>query len=177
MNQKGFVSRLQINVSSKGKVKESVGCTVISNSLWPYGLYCPWNSPGKNIGVGYHSLLQGISPTQGSYPGPLHCRQILYRLGHLGSWSKKYGTKTEESPWCNLREDHSLQAQGSLGTIDDEALVSPRKDELSLTGQSDHKVQILLAGEGIVYRFILRGSAKVVWRAELMTKVGKKKIS
>ena len=96
-------------------------------------------------------------------------------LGHLGSWSKKYGTKTEESPWCNLREDHSLQAQGSLGTIDDEALVSPRKDELSLTGQSDHKVQILLAGEGIVCRFILRGSAKVVWRAELMTKVGKKK--
>ena len=125
--------------------------------------------------MGYHSLLQGISPTQGSNPGPLHCRQILYLLGHLGSWSKKYGTKTEESPWCNLREDHSLQAQGSLGTIDNEALVSPRKDELSLTGQSDHKVQILLAGEGIVYRFILRGSAKVVWRAELMTKVGKKK--
>ena len=30
--------------------------------------YCPWNSPGKNIGVGCHSLLQGNFPTQGSNP-------------------------------------------------------------------------------------------------------------
>ena len=155
-------------------MKESVGCAVISNSLWPYGLYCPWNSPGNNTGVGYHSLLQGISPTQGSNPSPLHCRQILYRLSHLGSWSKKYGTKTEESLWCNLREDQVSKHKGSLGTIYDEALVSARKDELSLTGQSDHKVQIPLAGEGIGYRFTLSGSAKVVWRAELMTKMGKK---
>ena len=22
-------------------------------------LFCPWNFPGKNIGVGYHSLLHG----------------------------------------------------------------------------------------------------------------------
>ena len=29
-------------------------------------LLCPWNSPGKNIGVGSHFLLQGIFPTQGS---------------------------------------------------------------------------------------------------------------
>ena len=27
---------------------------------------CPWNSPGKNPGVGSHSLLQGIFSTQGS---------------------------------------------------------------------------------------------------------------
>ena len=26
----------------------------------------PWNSPGKNTGVGCHALLQGIFPTQGS---------------------------------------------------------------------------------------------------------------
>ena len=31
------------------------------------------------------SLLQGIIPTQGSNPGLLHCRQILYQLGHKGS--------------------------------------------------------------------------------------------
>ena len=36
------------------------------------------DSPGKNSGVGCHDLLQGIFPTQGSYPGLLHCRQILY---------------------------------------------------------------------------------------------------
>ena len=32
----------------------------------------------KNTGVGCHSLLQGIFPTQGSNPDLLHCRQILY---------------------------------------------------------------------------------------------------
>ena len=36
---------------------------------------CPWNSPAKNTGVGNHSLLQGIFPTQGSNQGILHCRQ------------------------------------------------------------------------------------------------------
>ena len=45
---------------------------------------CPWNSPGKNIGVGSHFLLQGIFPTQGSNLGRLHCRQILYHLIHWG---------------------------------------------------------------------------------------------
>ena len=29
-------------------------------------LLCPWDSPGKITGVGCHSLLQGIFPTQGS---------------------------------------------------------------------------------------------------------------
>ena len=42
----------------------------------------PWNSPGQNTGVGSHSLLQGIFPTQGSNPGLLHCRWILYQLSH-----------------------------------------------------------------------------------------------
>ena len=31
------------------------------------------------------SLLQGIFPTQGSNPGLLHCRRILYQLSHQGS--------------------------------------------------------------------------------------------
>ena len=43
-------------------------------------LLCPWDSPGKNTGVGCHSLLQGIFPTQGSNPGLLHCKQMLYHL-------------------------------------------------------------------------------------------------
>ena len=46
--------------------------------------YCPWNSPGKNTGVGCYFLLQGIFPTEGSNPGLLHCRQILYHLSHQG---------------------------------------------------------------------------------------------
>ena len=51
----------------------------------PHGLYSPWNSPGQNIGVGSLSPLQGIFPTQGSNPGLLHCRRILYQLSHKGS--------------------------------------------------------------------------------------------
>ena len=45
--------------------------------IHPVRLFCPWDSPGKNTGVGCHALLQGIFLTQGSNPG-LHCRQILY---------------------------------------------------------------------------------------------------
>ena len=41
---------------------------------------CPWGSPGKNTGVGWHSLIQGIFPTQGSNSGLPHWRQILYHL-------------------------------------------------------------------------------------------------
>ena len=37
---------------------------VMSNSLWPHGLYSPWNSPGQNTGVDSLSLLQGIFPIQ-----------------------------------------------------------------------------------------------------------------
>ena len=49
-----------------------------------HGIYSSWNSPGQNTRVGSLSLLQGIYPTQGSNPGFLHCRQILYQLSHKG---------------------------------------------------------------------------------------------
>ena len=42
----------------------------------------PRNSPGRNTGVGSHSLLQGIFPNQGSNLGLPHCRWILYSLSH-----------------------------------------------------------------------------------------------
>ena len=62
----------------------------VADSLQPQGLQaarlpCPWSYPGKKTGVGYHSLLQGIFPTQGSNLGLLHCRKILYHLNHLES--------------------------------------------------------------------------------------------
>ena len=73
------------NVFSKGGRKgEMAGewserCSVVSDSLWPNGLYSPWNSPGQNTGVGSRSLLQGIFPTQGLNPGLPHCSWILYQ--------------------------------------------------------------------------------------------------
>ena len=57
----------------------------MSDSLWPHGLCCPWNSSGRNTGVGSFSLLHGIFPTQGLSPGFPHCRRILYQLSHQGS--------------------------------------------------------------------------------------------
>ena len=59
-------------------VCDSESHSVVSDSLWPHGLQptrllCPWDSPGKNIGVGCHSLLQGIFLTQGLNLGLPHC--------------------------------------------------------------------------------------------------------
>ena len=53
--------------------------------LSPVWLFATLYSLGQNTGVGNLSLLQGIFPTQGSNPGLLHCRWILYQLSHKGS--------------------------------------------------------------------------------------------
>ena len=45
-------------------------------------LLCPWNSPGKNTGVGSHSLLPGIFLMQGLNLHLLYCRQILCHPSH-----------------------------------------------------------------------------------------------
>ena len=52
-------------------------CSVLSYSFWhhelqPARLLCPWDFPGKNIGVGSHFFLQRIVLTQGLNPSLLH---------------------------------------------------------------------------------------------------------
>ena len=66
---------------------ESLSHVQLFVTPWPVAarLLCPWNSSGKNTGVGCHSLLQGIFLTQGSNPGFLYYKQILYHLSHQGS--------------------------------------------------------------------------------------------
>ena len=54
--------------------------TLQPHGLWPSRLLCSWNSPGKNTGMDCHFLFQGIILTQGSNPGLLHCRRMLYHL-------------------------------------------------------------------------------------------------
>ena len=66
-----------------------VSHSVVFDPLWPHGLedarlLCPWNSPGKNTGVGCHFLLQGIFPTQGSNSGLLQGRFLML-------WATTYG--------------------------------------------------------------------------------------
>ena len=61
-------------------------CPTLCDPMYcsPPGSSVHGDSPGKNIGVDCHTLLQRIFPTQGSNPGLPHCRQIPYRLSHPG---------------------------------------------------------------------------------------------
>ena len=65
----------------------------MSDSLWPHGLYSPWNSPGQNTGVNSRSLLQGFSQpgdrTQISHTGG----------GFFTSWATLWCDDRKEK-WC-----------------------------------------------------------------------------
>ena len=50
--------------------------SVLPHGLWPSGLFCPWDFPGKNTGVGCRFLLQWFFPTQEMDPS-------LWPLLHL----------------------------------------------------------------------------------------------
>ena len=65
-------------------------CLLSCVCLWPHGLqptrlFCPWDFPGKNTGVGYHFLLQRIFPTQGSNSHLLHWQVSSLSLSYQGS--------------------------------------------------------------------------------------------
>ena len=57
-------------------------------------LLCPWDSPGKDTGVGCHFLLLGIFQTQGSNP------RLLQR--QAGSLPLRPAGKPQERPPCAL---------------------------------------------------------------------------
>ena len=70
----------QLSYKGRLKVKVAQSCLTLLDPT-----DCLWNSPSQNTGVGSLSLLQGIFPIQGSNPGLLHCKWILYQLSHKGS--------------------------------------------------------------------------------------------
>ena len=83
LESKGYIIQLDIDI----EVAQS--CLTLCNPMecgLP-GSSVHEDSPGKNTGVGCHFLLQEIFPTQGSNPGLLHCRQMLYCLSHQGNYS------------------------------------------------------------------------------------------
>ena len=65
-------------VQPKWSENDSESRSVVFDSLWPHGLYSPWDFPGQDTGVGILSLTSKDLPTQESNWGILHCRQILY---------------------------------------------------------------------------------------------------
>ena len=84
--------------------------SVESDSLQPHGLpparlLCPWDSPGKNTGVGCHALLQGIAPTQEldpCLPGPLHWQVGSLPLTPLGKSMQQLSVPSLQPP-VNLK--------------------------------------------------------------------------
>ena len=73
--------RLDSLEAAQGAPRDAGRCPGLCNRMdcSPLGSSVHGDSPGKNIGVGCHALLQGFFPTQGSNPG-LHCRCLLYCL-------------------------------------------------------------------------------------------------
>ena len=64
---------------------EPDSCDLVDCS--PEGSFCPWDSPGKNVGMSWHALLQGIFPTQGSNPCLLRLLHWQAGLaGRFGRW-------------------------------------------------------------------------------------------
>ena len=94
LNPQKFPHNLPINIPFDYKrsrwktiliLTESASHSVVSNHLWPCGLYSLWSFPGQNSGVGSYSLLWGIFPTQGLNSSLPHYRWILYQLNHRGN--------------------------------------------------------------------------------------------
>ena len=80
-----FIYLKLTHATCRSYLKSEVKVTQSCHSLWPHGLYSPWNLADHNTGVGSCFLLQGIFPTQGSNPGLPYWMQIIYHLSHQGS--------------------------------------------------------------------------------------------
>ena len=93
--------------------------SVMSDSLRPHGLkptrlFCLWDSPGKNTGVGCHVLLQRILPTQELNPGFLHCQQILYCLSHQGSPTRNRTIILKSLKYCEKPKWDTETGRGQM---------------------------------------------------------------
>ena len=92
---------LEVKVALKKAFKnlKSESRSVVSDSLWPHGLYSPWNSPGQNAGVGSHrSLLQGSSQ-------PRDRTQVSHIAGRFfTSWATREGPKRHYAQWNKLSQ-------------------------------------------------------------------------
>ena len=93
ISKHNFTPRELIQVGMKQCIRvkrqesESVSRSGMSNSVTPRTVASQAPPPMEfsGLGVGGLSLLQGTFLTQGSNPGFLHCRQILYHLSQQGS--------------------------------------------------------------------------------------------
>ena len=76
----GLMGNRQLNT-----IHQSLSHVQLFATPWtvqPARLFCPWDFPGRNTGVGWHFLLQQILLIQRSNSGLPHCRQTLYCQRH-----------------------------------------------------------------------------------------------
>ena len=77
-------------------------CSVVSDSVQPHRwkptrLLCPWDSPGKNPGVGCHFLLQCMKVKSESEVASIHKHRVKLVLEKAGKPETKLPTSTESS--------------------------------------------------------------------------------
>ena len=90
-------------------LRHSVVSDFATPGLQPTRLLCPWDSPGKNTGVGCHFLLQGIFPTQG---WNLHLLCLL--LWQADSFITSATLEATSSAWISIIRHHRM---GDLTTV------------------------------------------------------------
>ena len=107
-------------------------------------LLCPWNSLGKNTGVGSHSLLQGIFPIQGSTRSPalqedslpfepLAPAKITLALGKTCSWVPNI------HPWC-LQNPQKSQQCGQMVEASPEEFQKQHQMRRGQKGSFPHQI-------------------------------------
>ena len=96
-------------------------------------LLCPWNSPGKNIGVGCHPLLQEIFLTQGSNPGPPTLQPIFFTIQATRETqsSSKGATKSRKGLLRSPYEELSLRGKPPNGVCSVVQADTPHSGQLS----------------------------------------------
>ena len=93
---------------------QSLRCVQLFEALWTVARQAllSMGFPSKNIRVGFHNLLRGIFPTQGSSPHLLFWQVDSLPLSYLGSPPLKPQPQEEQSVCC------SPAPKGSVYTLD-----------------------------------------------------------
>ena len=128
------------------------------HGLQPTRLLCPWDFPGKNTGVGYYFLPQGIFLTRGLNPSFLcflHWQADSLPLPYLGSpWTVSnicFSTPEvrDRSDKVNITSSFHVASVSPLDTVDLPVLkgtVTRKEDYSTFRGNQGRKISLVPRG-------------------------------